>query len=803
MPRAERRARKTGPRKASRSRPRRRRLRRLAAPIARAWRVRPVRYVALLGAAGLLVWLLLPLWSVTGQLSAAPRQQPSRLFAAPVRIDADDPLRGRDLVALLEERGYRPAAGAEGPLARGTYRSTGSREAGGLEVMLRSFPTAAGWTVPSRLEVASRRGVVERLALDSEEVPSVLLDPLLLTSYYGSRLLDRWPERFEELPEHVWRAVLAAEDATFFRHPGLSLTGILRALLIDLEGRELSHGGSTITQQLVKNIYLTHERTVARKVREAFLSVVVELRYSKQTLLQAYLNEIFLGRSGSVNVMGIGSAARVYFGVPATELSLSEAATLAGIIRSPANLSPRLHPERAIERRDTVLRRMRELEWIDQAQLESALAEALVTGGRPISRQVARFAADAAAAEVRERFGIRGLEDAGYTIVSTLERPDQDAAEDAVAWGLGALEAGWQKGVEEARLEGALVSIDPRDGRVLAWVGGRDYGESQFDRVRMARRQVGSAFKPVVLAAAFSTRAATPADVLVDEPITVVQAGREWSPNNDDRRFRGRVSVRESIEQSLNVPTVRLAIDVGLPRIVETARALGVSSPLESVPSMALGSFEMTPEELLRAYATFASGGVRPAIYMVDGVLDRRGESLEGRPLPPAEQVIEPGVAYLVTSVLEGVVDHGTGRRLRQDGLRDVLAGKSGTTNGGRDSWFIGYSPERATLAWVGYDSNRATRLSGSRAALPIWGRFVLSRRPRGGYRVALPPPEVTTRSIDPATGQLATGRCPEVVTEVFLRDDVPSEECEMHDRSGRRWWRFWGRERRRSSGGE
>jgi penicillin-binding protein 1B len=769
---------------------------RLPESLRRAWRVRPVRYLGLLGAASFLVWLLLPLWGVSGQLSAAPRQQPSRLFAAPARIDAGDPLRARDLVALLEERGYRSAGATGGPLDRGSYRAGGAA----VEVQLRSFPTAAGWTVPSRLEVASRGGVVERLGLDGEAVPSVLLDPLLLTSYYGPDLLDRWPERFEDLPEHVWRAVLAAEDATFFRHPGLSLSGIARALWIDLRGRELSHGGSTVTQQLVKNLYLTHERTVARKVREAFLSVIVELRYSKQTLLQAYLNEIFLGRSGSVNVMGIGSAARVYFGVPAAELSLAEAATLAGIIRSPANLSPRLYPERALQRRDVVLRRMHELDWIDDAQLERALAEPLATEGRPISRDRARFAADAAAAEVRERFGVRDLEDAGYVVVSTLDRGDQDAAEAAVSWGLGALEAGWQKGVDGARLEGALVSIDPRDGRALAWVGGRDYGESQFDRVRLARRQVGSAFKPMVLAAAFARRTATPADVLVDEPITVVQAGREWSPNNDDRRFRGRVTVRESIEQSLNVPTVRLAIDVGLPSIIETTRALGVESALESVPSLALGSFEMTPEELLRAYATLAAGGLRPVIHMVEGVLDRRGAPLEdGRPVPPPEPVIEPGVAYLVTSVLEGVVDHGTGSRLRQDGLRDVLAGKSGTTNGGRDSWFIGYSPERATLAWVGYDSNRATRLSGARAALPIWGRFTLSRRPRGGYRVALPPPDVTTRTVDPATGQLATGRCPEVVTEVFLRDDVPYEECELHDRSSRRWWRFWGRERRSS----
>ncbi|HVS14590.1 MAG TPA: transglycosylase domain-containing protein [Thermoanaerobaculia bacterium] len=768
------------------------------APWRWAWRTRPVRWLGLGATAALLVWLLLPLWGVSGQLSAAPRQQPSRLYAAPARVDVGAALRARDLVALLEERGYRADDGAGGAgLRRGRYRLDGER----VQVALRSFPTAAGWTVPAALEVVARSGTVERIELDDESVRSVLLDPLLLGSYYGPDLLDRWPEPLDRLPEHVWRAVLAAEDATFFRHAGLSITGIVRALWIDLRGRELSHGGSTVTQQLVKNIYLTHERTVARKVREAFLAMVVELRYSKQTLLQAYLNEIFLGRSGPVNLMGIGAAARVYFGVPAAELTLAEAATLAGMIRSPTHLAPRRHPERSQQSRDAVLRRMYELGWIDQAELEAALAEPLVAGGRASDRWRARFAADAAAAELRERWNVRGLEDAGYAVISTLDRTDQDAAEAAVSWGLDALEEGWQQGVDDAALEGALISVDPRDGRVLAWVGGRDYGRSQFDRARLASRQVGSAFKPVVLAAALAARAATPSDVLVDEPITVVQAGREWSPNNDDRRFRGPVTVRQSIEQSLNVPTVRLALDVGLPRIIETARALGVTSPLERVPSLALGAFEMTPVELLGAYACFAAGGTRAPLHLVEGVLDRRGQPLAGAALPAAERALEPGVAYLVTSVLEGVIDHGTGRRLRQDGLRDVLAGKSGTTNGGRDSWFIGYAPERATLVWVGYDASRPTRLSGARAALPIWGRFTLARRPRGGYRVALPPSDVTTRSVDPESGQLATGRCPSVITEVFLRDDVPAEECEIHGTSGR-WWRFWGRDRRRSPSG-
>jgi penicillin-binding protein 1B len=338
-------------------------------------------------------------------------------------------------------------------------------------------------------------------------------------------------------------------------------------------------------------------------------------------------------------------------------------------------------------------------------------------------------------------------------------------------------------------------------------VGGRDWSGSQFDRLRFARRQPGSAFKPIVLAAAFAERAATPADLLADEPLTVVQAGTTWTPQNDDHEYSGMVTVREAMERSINVPTVRLALLVGLDKVVAWARRLGIESRLDQVPSLALGSFETTPLELLRVYGAFAARGRAAEIHLLQGVLDRRGEVLGGRGLAEPRQVIEPGVAYLVTSVLEGVIDRGTGSQVRRDGLRDVLAGKSGTSTGGRDSWFIGYAPQRATLVWVGYDQERRTRLSGSRAALPIWGRFMAARRPKSGYSVTLPPPDVTTASVDPESGQLATGRCPEVVTEVFLRDGAPAVRCELHDRGwrherrgeGRTWWQFW---RRGRSGG-
>jgi penicillin-binding protein 1B len=752
---------------------------------------------AVLVAALAACWLVWPYFELRGQFTSAPQRQPSRLYEAPPVLAAGAELRLDDLARLLVRRGYREAEGAAGrALPRGRFRRDGAL----LRAALRPFPTASGLQAPAELEVEVSDGVVARLSLDGRRVERVSLEPRVLASFYGPDLGDRWPEAVAELPEHVVRAVLAAEDDGFFRHSGLSPSGMARAFLANLRGREVRQGGSTLTQQLVKNLYLTSDRTLPRKLREAAISILVELRFSKSEILQAYLNEAYFGSSGSVQLLGIGAAARAYFGRPAAELGIGEAATLAGMIRSPANLSPVAHPEVAHARRDEVLRRMAALGWLEPEQLERALAEPLETRSGRIDLRSARYAAEAAAAEAADRFGISELRDTGYALISTLDLDDQRAAEESVRWGLAGLEKGWEKGAKsDGPLQAALMSVDPRDGAVLAWVGGRDFGTSQFDRVRFARRQPGSAFKPIVLAAAFAERAATPADLLADEPLTVVQAGQSWSPQNDDRNYRGMVTVREALERSLNVPTVRLALLVGLDQVVGWARRLGIESRLQRVPSVALGAFEVTPLELLRVYATFAAGGRSAETHLLQAVLDRDGEARGGRALAEPRATLEPGVAFLVTSVLEGVIDRGTGAQVRRDGLRDVLAGKTGTSTGGRDSWFIGYAPQRATLVWVGYDREQRTRLSGSRAALPIWARFMAARRPRGGYSVTLPPPDVTTVVVDPLSGQVATGRCPEVVTEVFLRDAAPAERCELHDRRRERrdrrpWWRFWRR---------
>jgi penicillin-binding protein 1B len=723
-----------------------------------------------------LVWSLWPYWRLSGEFRTLPEVQPSRLYGRPFRLAPGQALTAPALAARLEELSYH-AAGADG-LTPGTFRAGSSQ----LAVARRRFRAAVGDGGGGLLVVDFDGPRVARLRLDEKPVVAAWLDPPLLATFYGPDLMERRPARLDDIPSSVVRAVLAAEDASFFEHPGLSPTGILRALWTNLRGGEVRQGGSTITQQLAKNLYLSSERTMGRKLREAMLALFLEWRYSKEQILEAYLNQIFWGRSGAANLIGIGAAAEGYFGKPVGELDLAEGALLAAMIRAPAEYSPFRHAEAARARRDFVLDRLGALGWAPRASLDAARAEPLPARDPALSRKLAPYYDDAAAAEVAARWHLPDLADRGLTVLGTLDLGDQQAAETAVREGLAGLaDKSSRVRRKEQIFQGALVSLEPGTGAVRAWVGGRDYRDSQFDRVASARRQAGSAFKPLVYAAAFDGGVATPATLLEDAPLEVESGGKIWAPSNDDDQFRGWVTARTAIEQSLNVPTARLALSTGLPKVVDMARACGISTRLEPVPAVALGAFEVEPIDLATAYATLANRGVRPAVHLVDAVLDAAGEALAGDPLPAPARAMSPQTAYLVTTMLQGVLDYGTGASARALGLTDPLAGKTGTTNLRRDNWFAGYSPERVTLVWVGFDDDSPTPFSGSRAALPIWTRFTLAVRPAGGYTRFTPPEGIRVVLIDPATGELATDRCPEVLAEAFPADRVPATVCHEH----------------------
>lgn len=743
----------------------------LATPAGRA--VEAVAVVVLLVALGL-VW---PYLASGGDIRAGLEHQPSRLWGAPVTVAVGDAVDADALAAELDGLGYRrveevrPKAysvDAAGRMAIHLPNRVAPDGRFGRETVSVVFAPAAddGEGVgPTVAEILDEDG--------EAVVDAIFLGAPLLASYYGEEVKEIDPVELDELPEHVIYAVLAAEDRRFLMHFGVSPEGIARAAMVNAQEGEVEQGGSTITQQLVKNIWLSHERSLIRKGREAVLALLVDLGHSKRDILQAYLNQIYLGTGDGLNYHGVGAAARHVFGKDVRDLTVSEAAILAGMIRSPGNNSPVSHPEVAAQRREQVLRTMAEMGALDEAAFEAALAEPIEGVGASLVVRRAPYFADAMRDEARRRFGIDRLGDRGYHLFTSLDLDEQAAAEEAVEATLRRLPA-------RSRLQGALVTVDPRDGRVLAWVGGRDYRESQFDRVRSAKRQAGSAFKPVVLAAALASGEVTPSSRLEDSPLTVEMAGRTWEPQNSDRSFRGRVTVRRTIEESLNVPTVRLAQAVGLGPVIETAGKLGIRSPMEEMPSIALGAFEVSPLELASVYSTFAGGGVRPDLHGIVAVADARGKPVAGDPAE-GEAVLDPKVAAQVSSILRGVVVSGTGRGARGYGVAGSVAGKTGTSNEARDNWFAAYRPDRVTVVWVGHDEPQPTPLSGARAALPLWGSYARAAYPETAPAPPPLPEGLETVIVCRDSGLVPRAGCPVRIEETFVTSTAPTDRCDIH----------------------
>jgi penicillin-binding protein 1B len=685
-----------------------------------------------------------------------------------------------DLAGTLGRLGYREVASAPG------HPGQFSRARGAWEIALRGQEgMSAGPERRLRLEMTGER--IARVVQGGREVPAAALEGEVLAGA-GDRPGEEYrPVRLADVPAVLIDAVLAAEDHRFFQHGGLDARGVLRAAWANVRAQRVVQGGSTLTQQLVKARLLTPERTLLRKLDEAWLAMLVELRHSKQDLLEAYLNEVYLGQRGFLAIRGVGAAARAYFGKEVHQLTAGEAALLAGMLRAPNANSPVLAPARARQRRQTVLARMRELGMLAPADYERARREAVraVAGSATASPPGAYFV-DHVRQELERRFddGLRSRPD--VRVFTTLDRTLQRFAENAVARGLDRLETSaprLRRRDPPARLQAALVALDVATGEVRALVGGRDYQTSQFNRATMARRQPGSAFKPFVYAAALHPRdgrpAFTPASLVDDAPITITSGGKPWTPRNYEDRYAGRVTVRRALEQSLNGATVRVAQAVGPSEVVQTARAFGLGERLAPVPALALGAFEVTPLELARAYLPFANQGLLPrgpiAVRAVAG-----GTGVPPPDAGPARQVISPAEAYLMTALLQGVVRSGTGAPVVAQGVPGQVAGKTGTTNDGRDAWFVGYSSRLAAVVWVGFDDGAPLGLSAAQAALPIWAEFMRQAQEAHLAPQFAVPPGVSFADIDPSSGLGASPYCPLAVREVFLSGSEP-ESCHEH----------------------
>lgn len=696
------------------------------------------------------------------RLDVALQAGTTRFFARPHILQTGARVDPSALRRYLDRLGYRRVNGDR--IARGEYREDDGRWTIGRQAFRVADRLDPGGVVTAELDGDGWvRGLEDG---QGGSLNLVVLPPEQLRPP-GPPGEDRAPIHLSDVPPSLTDAILAVEDRHFYQHHGVDLGRVLGAAWANVRAADVVEGGSTITQQLVKNLFLSPRRSPVRKLRELAMTLVLEMRHTKQEILEAYLNEVYLGQGGAYQLRGMGTGSQFYFGKDVSQLSLPEAALLAGLIRGPNLYSPLRHPEAAVKRRNLVLGLMRQQGKIGDGEYRRAAGAPLrVRRALPPSR-AGRYFTDFVAARLEDQ---REL-----TVFTTLDMDLQLAAEAAVRDGIASLESEHPDLVREDNpLQAALVAVDPGTGDVLAMVGGRRYGVTQFNRASDGRRQPGSAFKPVVALAALSSGEVTLASLLQDEPFSVETPAGVWQPVNYDSAFRGPVSLRRALETSLNVPFARLGMQVGPARIVETARKLGFTSPLREVPSLALGSSEVTPLEMAGAFGVLAAQGFRADLHAVEGVLDRDGK-LVTHTEHGGEQVFTPEETYLVTSALEGAVERGTGRGLRAWGYSGPVAAKSGTTNDYRDAWFVGYTPQLAVAVWVGFDDGQSVGLVGSQAAMPIFARFLNATAARADRRDFEPPADLEIVSVDPLTGFAADESCGGE-PEFFLPGTAPPE---------------------------
>ena len=620
---------------------------------------------------------------------------------------------------------------------------------------------------------------------NGKTIPILELEPEEMMQFFGPERERRQLISIEQVPELQIQAVLAAEDHRFFEHYGVDWRGIVRALMTNVRHGAIRQGGSTLTQQLAKNYFLTPERTITRKLKELILALIIEFKYDKREILEIYLNEIYLGQKGSVAINGIGEASYFYFGKPVKQLTLSEAATIAGLIKAPNNYSPYRDLARCRSRRDAVLETMHRWEWITPGELEDARKQSINAVGFVAAEKKAPYFIDYLTEQLNTLYQSEDLSSLGLSIFTTLDTQVQRAAEEALANGLARLENSnpqRQRTAPEEKLQGALVVMQPKTGHILALVGGRDYSISQFNRITHARRQPGSAFKPLVYLSAL--KQFTPTTLLSNERKSYTVNAKQWDPQNFEPVTEYTVSMQDALKKSYNLATVDLAMKTGLEQIVALAAKFHFSTPLKPYPSLALGAFEVIPLELARAYCVFAAEGVQPFPLSLKGVVDENGRILEQQYLN-IERLTTPAEAFIMNSMLQGVVREGTARSLQWQGITWPVAGKTGTTNDFRDAWFVGYTPDILALVWVGFDNGDSIKATGAAAALPIWADLmnaIPQYRSETEFKV---PQGVEKIPVCPVTGRRAVAGCPDPVDVYFLTATAPDESCPLHAKDG------------------
>jgi penicillin-binding protein 1B len=726
----------------------------------------------------------------------------AKIYAIPRTVHDGDKADAKEIAAALRRAGY---SDKEGQSQFGTFRLL----TGGIEIT----PGPESYHSPEEALITIHEGQVEKIISKGNELSAYELEPQLVTALFDAEQRSkRQIVKYSDIPKVLVDAVMAIEDRRFFEHSGVNFIRMFEAGWIDLTRQRHEQGGSTITMQLSRGFFLTPEKTVRRKLTEMLIAEELEQKFSKQQIFEFYSNWVNLGQRGSFAISGFAEASRTYFNKDLKDITLPEAALLAGIIQGPSRLSPYRHPERALERRNLVLDSMVDTHAITREEAEKAKAAPLKLAPPNVEASDAPYFVDMVRDTLINKFSEHDLNDESYRIYTTLDPDLQKVAAQAVESGIKLVDEQVKKlhtkrvkvgkKVETHVVPGpqaqvAMVVLDPHTGAVLALVGGRDYGFSQLNHA-LSKRPTGSIFKPFVYAAAMNTAldgsqtVITPASTVTDAPSSFAYGDQIYEPRNYKEEYHGDVTLRYALAMSLNNATVKVAEEVGYDKVADLAKSAGITS-VKPTPAMALGSYDATPLDMAGAYTSFANNGERLSPVLVNSVRNAKGDVVSNFKTDE-RQVLDPRVAYIMTNMMEGVINNGLGyTAVRLRGFTLPAAGKTGSSH---DGWFAGYTSNLLCIVWVGYDDYSDLRLSGAQTAAPIWTEFMKKASALPQYSSMKPfaqPTGVVDVQLDKATNRLATPTCPDDYVAAFVAGTEPRETCDQQSGVAGLFSRFFG----------
>ena len=705
---------------------------------------------------------------------------PARVYARPLELYVDKPIKKEDLILELQMLNYKKTNNMNQP---GTYRDQENT----VSIYLKEFTYSDGLSPAQKIQVTiDKNKVTDLKGQDNESISIIRVEPLHIASIYPVHNEDRILLKREEIPQLLVDTLLAMEDRQFYDHMGVNPKAIMRAMVANLKAGKNVQGGSTLTQQLVKNYFLTPAQTYERKIQEMFYALIIDWRYPKDDVLEAYMNEIYLGQDGSRAIHGFGLASEFFFGKPVSELSINNIATLVGIIPSPSAYNPRNHPKTALNRRNLVLDVMVSQNLLSEAEVEVLKKEpldVLPTAPSGITKYPAFI--DLVAKQIKELYANDDLTRDGLKVFTTLDPVVQTYAEKAVIETLPAIE----KTRNVKNIQAAIIISQNNTGEVEALVGDRQVRQAGFNRALSAKRQIGSLIKPFIYLRALEEPQRFSLATLLDDqtPFEMNSGGKKWAPNNYDRKLHGWIPLITSITKSYNIPTIRLGLDVGVDNVIDTIYRLGLQQNeynFPAVPASLLGALDITVFDVTQMYSTMANDGYYIPLRSIREVTQNDGTVLAQNVVEP-KQVIFQGPNFLITTAMRNVIDAGTGGGIRRAGIKTRIAGKTGTTNNYRDSWFAGFSGDRTAVAWVGKDDNTPVgRVGGSAGGLPLWaaamGNLILEDID------ITPPKDVVNVRINMSTGLPPPNyACPgtQIVSLPFIKGYQPTYpgDCEFY----------------------